>query len=97
MVAMDIADFRASLDQQDPPATLDKPLAALWYDAQGDWNRAHTLAQEQENTVGYWIHAYLHRVEGDNRNASYWYNRAGKTPSAAPLKQEWEEIASALL
>ena len=94
---MDIAEFKATLDQQSPPSSWSISLAALWYQAQGDWEKAHHLAQQQDDAVGYWIHAYLHRVEGDFGNAGYWYSRAGRSPSQDPLKQEWAEIASAIL
>lgn len=94
---MDIAGFKDTLADQAPPESLSKPLAALWYEAQGEWEKAHKLAQQQHDKTGYWIHAYLHRVEGDNANAAYWYRKAGREPSQHPLKQEWEEITTALL
>ncbi len=94
---MDLASFQQSLDRDAPPADLERALAALWHEAKGDWDQAHRLAQAQKNAVGAWVHAYLHRVEGDLSNAGYWYRRAEKPPSSAPLKQEWDEIAGALL
>jgi hypothetical protein len=95
---MTIEDFQASVHTADKPASgLSPTLQALWYDARGDWDRAHELAQEVESPEGAWVHAYLHRKEGDPDNARYWYRRAGRRESAAPLPEEWEEIASTLL
>ncbi len=94
---MDLSAFKQSLDQDAPPADLERALAALWHEAKGDWDQAHCLAQAQKNAVGAWVHAYLHRVEGDLSNADHWYRRAGKPSSTAPLKREWDEIAGALL
>jgi hypothetical protein len=72
-------------------------LQALWHEAKGDWHRAHQLAQEQDNADGAWVHAHLYRAEGDAANAGYWYRWAGRSPSAAPLDQERDAIAAALL
>lgn len=94
---MDLPTFKQSLDQDEPPAGLSQALAALWRAAKGDWHTAHRLAQAQNDTDGAWVHAYLHRVEGDLSNAGYWYRRAGKPQSSASLAQEWDEIAGALL
>ncbi len=94
---MDIGEFKATLTKDSLPADLNDLLSALWYEARGDWARAHKLAQQQNDEFGFWIHAYLHRVEGDQGNADYWYRKAGREPSRLPLAQEWEEIAAALL
>ncbi|MBS1486609.1 MAG: hypothetical protein JST43_03400 [Bacteroidetes bacterium] len=94
---MNLLEFKASLNGNEPPAELSQLLKALWYDAQGDWHRAHALAQEIENEEGAWVHGYLHRKEGDISNARYWYQRAGRKLSSINLKQEWEEIAAKLL
>ena len=72
-------------------------LQALWFDAHGDWEKAHQLAQAAASHEGDWVHAYLHRKEGDEGNASYWYSRAGKTKPKASLDEEWEQIAKMLL
>ncbi|HEU5080275.1 MAG TPA: hypothetical protein VFT72_13775 [Opitutaceae bacterium] len=72
-------------------------LQALWFDAHGDWEKAHQLAQAAASHEGDWVHAYLHRKEGDEGNASYWYSRAGKTKPKVSLDEEWEQIAKALL
>ncbi len=94
---MDLPTFKRSLDRDAPPEDLGRALAALWHEAKGDWDQAHRLAQAQKDAVGAWVHAYLHRVEGDLGNAGYWYRRAGKPSSTAPLSREWDEIAGALL
>jgi hypothetical protein len=94
---MDLAAFRASLPAAAPPDRLGPALQALWWDAKGDWDRAHALAQTDEGGAGDWVHAYLHRKEGDAGNAGYWYRRAGKPASRSPLEEEWTTIATALL
>jgi hypothetical protein len=94
---MTIDRFRQSLLQDAPPENSRPALQALWYQAKGNWDRAHDLAQEQDDVDGAWVHAHLHRAEGDAANARYWYRRAGRPPSTVPLDQEWEEIATVLL
>ena len=94
---MDLQTFKASLDTDAPPADASNALQALWYDNKGDWDRAHELAQGEPDPIGAWVHAYLHRVEGDESNAGYWYNRARKPHSKAALPEEWDEIATDLL
>lgn len=94
---MIIAEFRASLSLAEPPRELTPALAGLWWDAKGDWTRAHESAQKDEGPDGSWVHAYLHRKEGDIPNAQYWYGRAGKSPAKGTLEKEWEEITRALL
>jgi hypothetical protein len=86
----------AALAGRDSAEGLAPLLAALWWDARGDWARAHELAQSVDTAEGAWVHAYLHRKEGDLPNADYWYRRAGKRRPVAPLAQEWAEIAAAL-
>jgi hypothetical protein len=80
-----------------PPSGLSMAAQALWWEAKGDWTRAHQCAQQQGDAVGAWAHAYLHRVEGDLRNAGGWYGRAGREMPTGPLEDEWETIARALL
>lgn len=80
-----------------PPAGFSHALAALWWDAKGDWDKAHAEAQKDPGPQGCAVHAYLHRVEGDLRNAGYWYNRAGRPPAADSLTEEWERLARELL
>ena len=94
---MDFKAFKASLSQGQPPEGLGRPLLALWHAAKGEWDTAHGLAQAEDNATGAWVHAHLHRIEGDLENAGYWYGRAERPRSAAPLREEWEEIATALL
>jgi len=94
---MDLAEFRASLASDAPPPDLTLALVALWRDGKGDWDGAHEAAQADEGGTGDWVHAYLHRKEGDAGNAAYWYRRAGKPVCRSPLDEEWAAIADALL
>jgi hypothetical protein len=89
---MDIKEFRASLGLQEPPAGLPAPLAALWWDGKGDWERAHALVDELETRDGMAVHAYLHRKEGQAWNADYWYSRAGREFHRPTLEAEWEAL-----
>ena len=91
---MSFEDFAAATT---PPAGAGPALLALWYDLQGDWDRAHQVAQEDGGSDGDWVHAYLHRKEGDEMNAHYWYSRAGKSAASGDLDAEREAIARALL
>ena len=93
---MDLAAFRASLSGDTPP-TDDLALQALWREANGDWDAAHDLTNQAGGGDGAWVHAYLHRKEGDASNARYWYDRCGRESCARPLQDEWNEIASELL
>ncbi len=81
----------------DQAAQLPRLLYALWQDAQGHWVAAHEVAQDVGTPDGAWVHAFLHRREGDTANAAYWYRRAGKPVVTGPLDVEWSEIASALM
>jgi hypothetical protein len=94
---MTLDQLRASLQQLTPPAELPPLLTALWWEAKGDWNQAHEIAQAEESADATWIHAYLHRKEGDTMNAAYWYNRAHQPRCTLPPDEEWKQIASALL
>lgn len=99
---MTLEEFRDSVSADHPPDNLTLALAGLWWDAKGDWTKAHESAQQDEGPAGSWVHAYLHRKEGDTSNASYWYARcdkvAAKCPLAkCPLNEEWELIAASLL
>jgi hypothetical protein len=80
-----------------PPPGAGKALLALWHDARGDWVRAHETAQVDETADGAWVHAYLHRKEGDLGNAGYWYRRAGRPVAKCGLDTEWSAIAASLL
>jgi hypothetical protein len=94
---MTLQEFRDSLRREQPPAHLTVALAGLWWDARGNWKQAHESAQQDESPEGYWVHAYLHRKEGDSSNAGYWYRRADKPPARGALEREWAEIAESLL
>ncbi len=94
---MTLQEFRDSLVRDEPPREFSSALAGLWWDAKGDWNRAHDAAQQDEGPAGAWVHAYLHRKEGDSSNAGYWYKRADKTPARTSFEQEWLDITESLL
>jgi hypothetical protein len=89
--------FLDSLDREAPKRGLSAALQALWWDAKGDWSRAHALAQDDEGLEAALVHAYLHRREGDDGNAAYWYRRARREPAKGPFKAEWRRIAEELL
>jgi hypothetical protein len=90
-------DFKASLAGTAPAPDLGAPLAGLWWAAKGDWDQAHKIVQDEPGADAAWVHAYLHRVEGDLGNAGYWYRRAGGPPADDAVEAEWERIAGALL
>jgi len=90
------AAFKASLSQAAPPHDASKPLAALWWAGKGDWDKAHAIAQDDPGMDAAWVHAYLHRVEGDLGNASYWYRRAGRPDAGDAPDAEWERIVATL-
>lgn len=94
---MTFEDFQDSLAHNEPPKQLSLALAGLWWDAKGEWNKAHESAQQDEGPQGSWVHAYLHRKEGDLSNAGYWYHRAGRSQSRGSLQEEWREIVGVLL
>ena len=94
---MTCEEFRTSLSRAEPPSGVDLALTGLWWDAKGNWDKAHDSAQQDEGPAGAWVHAYLHRKEGDTSNAGYWYRQAGRSPSQVTLAEEWVEIATALL
>ena len=94
---MTLEEFKQSLSHSSPPSGLDVPLQALWLDAKGNWDDAHELVQHLSTTAACWVHAFLHREEGDLGNASYWYSRAGKSKSDRTLQEEWDDIAQELL
>ncbi len=95
--SIDLRKFKASLDGDAPPAGLGKALQALWYQAKGDWKRAHRLAQAQDDKNSAWVHGYLHRINGKKARASRWYRSAGRSVSSASPEKEWEEIVAAIL
>lgn len=94
---MDIDGFKRTLAGKEPPE-LSHALRALWWDAKGDWHKAHGCAQQDdEGPAGTWVHAYLHRKEGDLTNAGHWYRRAGRPVATTSLEVEWTVISKALL
>ncbi len=90
-------EFINSLSQNNPPDSIRAELLALWYDKKDNWHRAHQIAQEIPSFSGSWIHAYLHRKEGDEWNAGYWYRRANQPFPRHSLDQEWELLVNAFL
>ena len=94
---MTLAALEASLTSATPPSDLPPLVLALWHDARGDWDEAHRVAQDVETLDGAWVHAYLHRKEGDAGNAAYWYHRAQRPVASGALEAEWRAIATALL
>lgn len=91
------SEFRRTLAAQAPPAGIAAPLAALWWAAKGDWAKAHAIVMEDESRDAAWVHAYLHRVEGDLDNARYWYAQAGRVMGPDGHEAEWESIVAALV
>ena len=94
---MTFAEFKLSLQQAAPPPGISPVLEAMWWDGKGDWDRSHDIAQEVHSAQGSWVHAYLHRKEGDIGNAGYWYARAGKRMPSVLLEVEWEQVVTELL
>lgn len=94
---MSFEEFSASLKLMEPPAELPQALQGLWYDGRGAWDQAHRCVQDDVSAEGAWVHAYLHRKEGDPGNAAYWYGRANRPVADVTLEEEWAAIAGALL
>ena len=94
---MSPADFKASLSGVAPAPGLAAPLAGLWWAAKGNWDEAHRIVQDDAGRDAAWVHAYLHRVEGDLGNAGYWYRQAGRPAATDSLESEWQRIVSALI
>lgn len=95
---MTLDDFtKLMAKQEECPSGLPPALQALWYDKKGNWDKAHQIVQDASDTDSAWVHAYLHRKEGDLSNAGYWYRRSGKPEFTAQLQQEWEQIVKDLL
>lgn len=94
---MDLKAFEATLGDAALPDGLSPALGGLWWDGHGDWDAAHRAVQDSDTAEAAWVHAYLHRKEGDLSNARYWYRRAGREMPEASLDAEWASIASALL
>jgi hypothetical protein len=94
---MTLAEFKHSTAKPKPPSALAPALVALWWEAKGDWERAHGVVMEEKGSDCAWVHAYLHRREGDLGNAGYWYREAGKPMRSGSLETEWDSVAAALL
>jgi hypothetical protein len=94
---MTLVDFTGGIANPKPPSGLAPALEALWWAAKGDWDRAHKIVMKQESRDAAWVHAYLHRVEGDLDNAGYWYRQAHRPAASGALEAEWNAIAAALI
>lgn len=94
---MTVEEFQATLTAAAPPPKFSHALAALWWDARGDWEQSHESAQTGNDRNSAWVHAYLHRKEGDEWNAGYWYSKAGKPVFTGALEAEAAEMLRALL
>jgi hypothetical protein len=94
---MTLAEFKRCLAKPKPPAGLAPALAALWWAGKDNWDKAHAIVMDEGGKDCAWVHAYLHRVEGDLGNAGYWYRQAGQPVAKDSLEAEWERIVSALL
>ena len=94
---MDLNEFIKTLDQKLPPTSFSETLQSLWWDKKGNWDRAHSIAQDIPTIQGSAVHAYLHREEGVLWNADYWYSRAGRIRPSIPLEKEWEELVEEML
>ena len=94
---MQFDEFINSTKEDTPPQSLSEPLQAIWYARKGDWETAHNIAQSISSELGSWIHAYLHRVEGDLSNADYWYKRAGKPPHSGLTEAKADDIVNSIL
>jgi hypothetical protein len=90
-------DAKTLRDLKAPPKDQGGPVTALWHAAKGEWDKAHAIVQDDDSEAAAWVHAHLHRVEGDPTNAAYWYRRAGKPVSQKQLDDEWTEIAAGLM
>jgi hypothetical protein len=97
MIPKSFDAFLLSLEADVPEELWPEGLKALWYDGKGDWNRAHNIAQDIPSKHGNWIHAYLHRKEGDKWNAGYWYGRANKVFPSVSLEAEFEELVGEVI
>ena len=94
---MSLPTFKRSLSSKNPPAGLPPALKALWWAGKDDWDKAHEIVMGEDGADCAWVHAYLHRVEGDLENAGYWYRQARRKTATGDLAAEWTAIAAALL
>jgi hypothetical protein len=94
---INVKEFLKTIEGEDPPAGLPEVLVSLWWDRKGDWDRAHSIAQDIPTIQGSAVHAYLHREEGVLWNADYWYSRAGRKRSEISLQEEWSRLVEEML
>ena len=94
---MQFETFQQSIKNKVLPESITVYLLAMWYDGHGNWDKAHSMVDHLQDSTASWVHAYLHRKEGDKWNADYWYGKAGRKRPDMPLEQEWETIVKALL
>ena len=94
---MNLHDFISSTSQLHPPEEISVYLTSLWHDAKGNWEKAHDVIQELEDKTASWIHAYLHRKEGDLWNSDYWYSKAGRKRPSVSLEEEWKDISASVI
>jgi hypothetical protein len=94
---MTLDEYFGSLDNDRPSPQLSETLTSLWWDKKGDWDTAHSIAQEIPTVLGSAVHAYLHREEGVLWNADYWYSRAGRKRPDIPLEEEWQLLVQEML
>jgi hypothetical protein len=92
-----LSEFKRTLSDSSPPPTLTAVLQALWWAAKGDWDKAHGIVMNEGGAEAAWVHAYLHRVEGDLENARYWYRQAQRKAASGALEAEWDEMAASLI
>jgi hypothetical protein len=97
VLAMTLSEFKEQVETEEAPVHLSVYLRALWYDAKGDWKLAHDLVDQMPGADAAYVHAYLHRKEGDQFNADYWYRRSGRPRPQLSLEKEWEELVSYFL
>lgn len=95
--SMTLSDFQKSLSDPQPPSGLSVPLRGLWYAAKGEWDKAHKTVQDENSPESAWVHAHLHKQEGDISNAGYWYAKSPRNTSRLTLEEEWKQIADTLL
>ena len=89
-------DFIKLTKKSEPSDNLAGIHLVIWYAVKDNWDMAHNIVQEINTETASWIHAYLHRVEGDISNAHYWYNRARQEPSSESLESELDDIIKSL-
>ncbi|WP_298790285.1 hypothetical protein [uncultured Allomuricauda sp.] len=97
MIPKTFNNFQDTLNSSEPPAAWSLALQSLWWDAKGNWDASHNIAQDMNSTMGNWIHAYLHRKEGDDWNAGYWYRQAGRSFPESTFEEELQELVESAI